>query len=119
MKSAKGMLAIAKAIAISSGIRSLNDQGKLCGYGLKIDELNKIYAREGFPVHKPNYTVVNDHITTWKIAGQAVQKGDMIFFFLDSGSFSDYQAHMKLQEYANDHTDQILQIYGFSEDVII
>lgn len=119
MKSAKGMLAIAKAIAISSGVRSLNDQGKLCGFGLKIDELNKIYAREGFPVHKPNYTVVNDHITTWKIAGQAVQAGDMIFFFLDRGSFSDYQANVKLQEYAKDHTDQILQMYGFAEDAII
>lgn len=119
MKSAKGMLAIAKAIAISSGVRSLNDQGKLCGFGLKIDELNKIYAREGFPVHKPNYTVVNDHITTWKIAGQAIQAGDMIFFFLDRGSFSDYQANVKLQEYAKDHDGQILQIYGFAEDAII
>ena len=46
MKSAKGMLAIAKAIAIGSGIRSLNDQGKLCGYGLKIDELNNVIAEK-------------------------------------------------------------------------
>lgn len=118
MKSSKGMIAIAKATAISYGIRSAYNQGKICGFGLRIEELNKIYAMEGFPVYKPNYSVVNDHIATWKVAGLVAQAGDMIFFLLDRRSFSDYQANMTIQEYAKDHDGQFSQIYGFMEDII-
>lgn len=81
MKSAKTMLALAKANAIDKGIRiKVDDHGKkMIGFAFSLGEITTLYQMDGFTTK-----TMRRHIDTWAQLGLVVPAGNIWFVKLSS-----------------------------------
>lgn len=115
MRSSKGMYAVAKAVALSKGLEPSSGNSKLIGFALSREELERVYAREGYALRttKGSSTdVINNHIYNWKLAGLVVQVADKIFFILDHEDLGDWRAFRYIRDYTEQHKDMELDYIG-------
>lgn len=78
MKSAKSMLALAKANAISKGIRAVDFGGRTyIGYLFTLAEISDLYRIEGF-LHR----TVHKHVEAWVETKQVIPVGKVYFVLL-------------------------------------
>lgn len=84
------MCKLARAMAIEREPRKV---GPLTGYSVTINELKKIYIRNGFQ----NMEVMKSHIDKWVAAEMAIRALDNVFFYLDIQDFDEAAALRKLE----------------------
>lgn len=102
MKTAKTMIAKAKAVAIQKGIRVVQYQGKtIVGYALTDSEISAIYSFEGF-LPKTQKRHIDDAISI----GIAVRIGKLVYFYVsndDAIAFSDLAEEQRMRELKSDY----------------
>lgn len=96
MKNSSTMLAEARSIAISKGVRSFR---KFAGYAITIKELKTLYLRNGFNLSR---NTMQNHINIWTELGEvkgfkAGEEGDMVYFM-----YLDCEDDSKLREQAQE-----------------
>ena len=122
MRSSKGMFALAKAAAISKGLSPTWGNEKAVGFGLTYEELERIYAREGYSLRSTrgsDANVIRNHIYNWKLAGQVIQRGEVIFFILQSDDLQDWKAYRYIQEYMDIHKGAELDVIGLDKTIML
>lgn len=97
MKTSIGMYQIAKAICIRKK-QILKNERHVAGFGMTIDDLKRIYARNGYNVSDDKNTVMARHLENWELGGMAKVSGGIVFFYLDIKNLSEYQANQLLLE---------------------
>lgn len=101
MKNGSTMYDLAKARAISDGPRATENQ-RIIGYYLTVEELKKMFAREGFVVSvngkRKTREVWQDIIERWIFADRAMKVGNYVFILLDNTDFDDVALRTKLIE---------------------
>lgn len=115
MRSSKGMYALAKATALSKGIEPTSGNSKVLGFALSRQELERVYAREGYALRTTKGTstdVINNHIFNWKLAGQVIQIGEKIYFVLDREDLDDWRAWRYITEFMKAHADSHYDYVG-------
>lgn len=116
MRSSKGMFAIAKANAIDKGLTRSWGDSSVIGFALTYEELERIYAKEGYALRSSKggsgTDVINNHIYNWKLAGLVRRLGDKIFFVLDSEDLEDWQAWRYIQEFQKAHPGNKFDVVG-------
>lgn len=119
MRSSKGMYAIAKAVALKQGLRSVWGNSNVIGFGLTYKDLERIYAREGYAIRKSgDNKIIDNHIHNWMLAQQIRKFGDCIFFYLDTEDLEDMQTYSYIVQYRREHPDTKAEIIGFRmEDI--
>ena len=101
MKNGNTMYELAKAKANELGPRVTENQ-RLIGYYLTIEELKKMFAREGFVVSvdgkKKSREVWQDIIERWIYSDRALKNGNYVFFILDYTDVEDTNLKLRLNE---------------------
>lgn len=97
MKTSIGMYQIAKAICIRKK-QILKNERHVAGFGMTIDDLKRIYARNGYNVSDDKNTVMARHLENWELGGMAKVSGGIVFFYLDIKNLPEYQANQLLLE---------------------
>lgn len=97
MKTSIGMYQIAKAICIRKK-QILKNERHVAGFGMAIDDLKRIYARNGYNVSDNKNTVMARHLENWELGGMAKVSGGIVFFYLDTKNLPEYQANQLLLE---------------------
>ena len=122
MRSSKGMYALAKATAISKGLSPTWGNDKAVGFGLTYEELERIYAREGYALKSTKGSetgVIHNHIYNWKLAGLAIQRGETIFFILKSDDIQDWRAYRYIVEYMEKHRGADFDVIGLDKTITL
>lgn len=122
MRSSKGMYALAKATAISKGLSPTWGNEKAVGFGLTYEELERIYAREGYALKSTKGSdtgVIHNHIYNWKLAGLVVQRGETIFFILKSDDIQDWRAYRYIVEYMDKHRGVNFDVIGLDKTITL
>lgn len=104
MKTSIGMYQIAKAICIRKK-QILKNERHVAGYGMTLDDLKRIYARNGYNVSDEKNTVMARHLENWELGGMARVSGGIVFFYLDVKNLIEYQANQILLEALKNNPD--------------
>lgn len=109
MKTAKTMIAKAKALAIEKGIRVVQYQGNtIVGYALTDSELSAIYSFEGF-LPKTQERHIKDACTI----GICVRIGKLIYFVVgpeDAVALSDLSEEQRMRELKSEYGCRYIRV---------
>ena len=104
MKTSIGMYQIAKAICIRKK-QILKNERHIAGFGMTIEDLKKVYARNGYNISDDKNTVMARHLENWELGGMARISGGIVFFYLDIKNLSEYQANQLLLDALKNNPD--------------
>lgn len=104
MKTSIGMYQIAKAICIRKK-QILKNEHHIAGFGMTIEDLKKVYARNGYNISDDKNTVMARHLENWELGGMARISGGIVFFYLDIKNLFEYQANQLLLDALKNNPD--------------
>lgn len=104
MKTSIGMYQIAKATCIRKK-QILKNEKHIAGFGMTIDDLKKIYARNGYNISDDRCSALTKHLENWELGGMAKISGNIIFFYLDVKNLREYQANQILNQALKEFPD--------------